>query len=94
MGTDRVVVNCACMGKPDLDTVDTIARMELATRRRGGRVTLYRAAAPLIELLDLAGLAGVLRVEVKRHPEEREELRRVEEERELGDPPVAEAQDL
>jgi len=89
MGTDRVVVNCACVGKPDLDTVDTIARMELAIRRRGARLTLYRTAMPLVELLDLAGLAGVLRVEVKRHPEQREQLRGVQEERELGDPPVA-----
>ena len=89
MGTARVVLNCACMGKPDLDTVDTIARMELATRRRGEKLTLYRTATPLIELLDLAGLASVLRVEVKRHPEEREELRRVEEEGELDDPTVA-----
>ena len=89
MGTDKVVLNCACMGKPDLDTIDTIARMQLATRRRGGTLTLYRTATQLLELLDLAGLAEVLRVEVKRKPEEREEPRRVEEEGELSDPSVA-----
>ncbi len=89
MGTDKVVLNCACMGRPDLDTVDNIARMQLATRRRGRTLTLYRTARPLIELLDLAGLAEVLRVEVKRKPEERKETRRIEEEGELGDPAVA-----
>ena len=89
MEPPSVVVNCACIGKPDLDTVDTIARMELATRRRGRKLSLYRTATPLVELLDLAGLAGVLRVEVKRQPEEGKEPGGVEEEGELGDPPVA-----
>jgi hypothetical protein len=88
MGTEKVVLNCTCMGKPDLDTIDNIARMFLATRRRGGRLTLHRTTTPLAELLDLAGLAGVLSVQVQRQAEEREQLRCVEEERELDDPAV------
>ena len=62
----------------DLATVDLLARLRL---RYGLRVR--RPSRELMELLELAGL-----VEVLCEPEEREELRGVEEEGQLPDPPV------
>jgi hypothetical protein len=62
----------------DLRTVDLLARLRLAT---GARVA--RAPRELWELIDLCGLRETLG-----QPEPREERLRVEEERQLGDPPV------
>ena len=64
----------------DLGTVDALARLRLAGKRLGFDVCLLSPAEELLELLELAGL-----VEVLWQPEEREEARGVEEERELGD---------
>jgi hypothetical protein len=62
----------------DLRTVDLLARLRLRTGAR-----LLRAPLELWELLDLCGLREVLG-----QPEQGEERLRVEEERELGDPPL------
>jgi hypothetical protein len=86
MATESVIVECARITKPDMDTIDRLARIELAARRGGRRTLLRNAAAPLVELIRLAGLASVLRVEVKGQPEERKQLCGVEEERDLRDP--------
>jgi len=67
----------------DLATVDGVARLQLAGRRLGFRVRLS-AQCELWELIDLLGLGEVIG-----KTEEREETLGVEEERELGDPPVA-----
>lgn len=61
----------------DLGTVDTLARLRLAGKRLGFEVRLT-PTEELLELLELVGLVDVLW-----QPEEREEARRVEEEREL-----------
>jgi hypothetical protein len=66
----------------DLATVDSLARLQLAGRRLGFRVRLS-APRELWELIDLVGLREVIG-----KIEEREETLRVEEEGELGDPPV------
>jgi anti-anti-sigma regulatory factor len=73
---------------PDLATIDALARLALAARRRGGRVRLRGTSEHLRQLIRLTGLTGVLRVEAGREPEEREEGLRVEEEGELADPPA------
>jgi hypothetical protein len=70
---------------PDVGTIDVLARLQVAARRRGGGVLLRAATEDLKGLIELAGLAGVLRVEPGGQPEQREERVRVEEERELGD---------
>jgi hypothetical protein len=62
----------------DLRTVDSLARLRLRTGAR-----LVRAPRELWELLDLCGL-----VEVVGQAEQREQARRVEEERQLDDPAV------
>ena len=71
--------------RPDLRTVDLLARVALAARRSGCELRLGRATPELRELLVLCGLAQVLRVEPERQPEEREDRLGVEEEGELGD---------
>jgi hypothetical protein len=68
--------------RPTLASLDLLARLRL----HGAR---FRGVSP--ELRDLArfcGLARALGLELERKPEEREEPGGVEEERQLGDPPV------
>jgi len=71
----------------DLELVDALARLQLVARRRGYRVVV-RAPAEVLEAVELAGLTEALGVEPLREIEQREERLGVEEERELGDPPL------
>ena len=76
---------------PDLETVDALARLQLAAGRRGFEVRLHNVPPDLAELLELCGLAQVLRlgdalVDAGREPEHREEAGRVQEESDAGDP--------
>ena len=68
--------------------VDLLARLHLAARRRGAELRIREASPELRELISLAGLEEVLRVEPRRQAEQREELLGVEEERQLRDPPA------
>jgi anti-anti-sigma regulatory factor len=68
-----------------LATVETLARLRLAARRRGLDLRLNVLSRELRELIELAGLSEVLGVEPRREPEEREQRLGVEEEGELGD---------
>ena len=47
-------------GRPGLEMVDDLARLQLAARRGGLSVRLRQASPALSELLDLAGLGQVL----------------------------------
>jgi ABC-type transporter Mla MlaB component len=59
-----VVVRCDVAGvEPDAVTVDAVARLQLAARRRGCEVRLHNASDDLLELVDLMGLANVLPAE-------------------------------
>jgi len=69
-----------------LRIVDALARLQLEARRSGYEVAVTGAPDDLIELIELAGLSDVLRVEPLREPEQREQRFGVEEERELPDP--------
>jgi hypothetical protein len=77
---------------PDAATIDALARIQLRTRQLGGQIVLRHACRPLVELIDLAGLGGVLpaerslRVEPGRKSEQRKETLGVEEERDRADP--------
>lgn len=51
-----------CPGKPDLATVDELARLQLAARRVGCSIWLRRACPDLLGLLRLAGLDDRLEV--------------------------------
>ncbi len=88
-----VTCNVERVEAPDMGTVDALARLALAIRRRGCRMLLAQPSADLLELLGLAGLTrvlpcGDLPVEVVRQPEQREEALRVEEERDPRDATV------
>lgn len=71
-----------------MGTIDQIARLHLAMRRCGCELELRNARPCLLELIDLAGLEEVLRIEARREAEERKQACRVEEEGQLGDPAV------
>ena len=72
----------------DAGTIDALARLQLSARRAGVELRLRHVPRELQELLAFTGLSGVLRLEPVGEPEEREELFRAEEERDLGDPAV------
>jgi hypothetical protein len=74
---------------PDVHAIDALARLQLAAGRLGLEVRLRHASSDLQALIAFAGLREVLRVEAGGQAEQREERVGVEEERELGDPPVA-----
>jgi ABC-type transporter Mla MlaB component len=67
-------------------TIDLIARLALGAKRLGCELSLQGASDDLLALVFFCGLGEALRVELERHPEEREERGGVEEERELPDP--------
>ena len=88
-GADGGVALCDVAGvDADAVAVDALARLQLAARRHGCRVHLRNASRELRELVELCGLAEALGLEPERHPEEREEPLRVEEEGEVRDRPV------
>lgn len=61
LGAPDSVVACDVDGvEPDAVTVDALARLQLAARRRGREVLLRNASAPLLELVGLMGLSHVL----------------------------------
>ena len=86
MATETVTLDCARLHDADIGTIGRIARRRLEARRRGRELRLVNPTAALLDLIGLAGLEVVLGVEVQREPEERKELCRIQEERELGDP--------
>lgn len=75
-------------------TVDVLARIALALRRKGSRLRLSHASVELVELIEFMGLTGVLGVEPGRQAEEREERVGLEEERELDDPAAGDLEHL
>jgi ABC-type transporter Mla MlaB component len=99
---DSTIILCdlARLADADMATVDALARLALRARRMGCAVTLRDPSTELLELVGLAGLGEVLPcapvsgVEVVGKPEEREEPLGVEEERDAGDPAVAELEHL
>ncbi len=72
--------------RADVAAVDALARLQLAARHAGFELRLLHASAELTCLIELTGLAAVLRVEPGRKPEEREQGLGVEEEAQLDDP--------
>jgi ABC-type transporter Mla MlaB component len=84
--SDAEVVVCVVGAEVAADAVavDALARLDVAARRLGRRVRLLGVTPELRELLEFVGLP----IEPGRQAEEREEVRRVEEERHLGDSAV------
>jgi ABC-type transporter Mla MlaB component len=60
-GCGAGVVLCDVDGvEPDAVTVDALARLQLASHRRGCQVRLRHASRELLELVDFMGLSDVL----------------------------------
>jgi hypothetical protein len=83
---------------PDEESLETLARLQLAAHRLGTTIRLYNACPTLIDLIELAGLADVLEavrsgVEVDREIEEGEELW-IDEEVLRGDGTVGDGEDV
>lgn len=83
-GTTTVVCDVAGLGPPGLAHVDLLARLQLAARRAGGRITLRAPGPALTALLALTGLD----FETEGQPEQREPPLGVEEAVQPADPPV------
>ena len=87
MSAGTVVLNCAQLDS-SVAAVDHIARLRLCMGRGGYRLCLANVSDELGRLIQLAGLAECLGVQVQGQSEERKEPRGVEEERDLADPPA------
>lgn len=61
-GTEQVVCDVGDITEPDIVTLDALARLQLAARRRGCRVVLRHAGVDLLALLDAAGLGEIVPV--------------------------------
>ena len=87
-GRDRGVVVCdvTAMVRPDVVTVEALARLCLTARRHGWRLVVSGGSAALLELADLLGLTDAL-FEPVRQPEQREQAGGVEEVVDRRDPP-------
>jgi hypothetical protein len=88
MATGTVILNCARISNPNVAVIDQIARLSLGLRRGGCRLSLAGASPELLDLVGFFGLGECLGVEVERQPEQREQLRGVEEEGEFPDPAI------
>ena len=69
MTIGTVSLECASLDEPGAETIDRLARLQLAARSCGCDLRLCNANRSLLELIDLCGLAEVLRVEVERQAE-------------------------
>jgi hypothetical protein len=83
-----IVCDLSALGDPDAETIDLLARLQLAARRHGRTLRLLHASAALVDLIAFVGLDAVLRVEPRREAEEGEDPVGVEEESQLDDPAV------
>jgi anti-anti-sigma regulatory factor len=75
----------ALTARPDVTTIDALARTQLALRAHGLQILLRGASAELVELIELVGLSEVLPLEPGWQAEQGEDQGGVEEERELDD---------
>jgi hypothetical protein len=83
---EQLECDAAAVSHPDLRTVGALARVGLIARRLGTSIRLRGASVELLDLLAFCGLPLELILEGEWEAEEREEARRVQEERDLGDP--------
>jgi hypothetical protein len=86
-----VICDVGAVVRPDAVTIEALARLHLTALRHGCRIVLRDASTELDELLAFAGLGDVIPsvagsvVEPVGDPEEREQVRGVEEEADAGD---------
>jgi hypothetical protein len=80
-----VICDVAGVVRPDVVTVEALARLHLLARRRGWRLVVSGAGPALLQLVNLLGLADALS-ESGRQPESGEEAGGVEEVVDRHDP--------
>ncbi len=91
---DQLVCDVGAIVAPDAVTVDALARLHLTARRLGRHMRISHASPELHDLLAFVGLSAVMSLsdrsglEVRRQTKEREQRRRVEEERDPADPAI------
>lgn len=61
MAIRRIILDCARLSEPDAGTINEIARCLLAAQRKGLEMRLENTSNSLRELIDLCGLAELLR---------------------------------
>jgi hypothetical protein len=83
-----LVCDLSALGGADVETIDLLARLQLAARRHGRTLRFLHASPALSELIAFVGLEAVLPVEPGRQAEEGEDPVGVEEECQLDDPAV------
>jgi hypothetical protein len=88
MGRPTFVLDCSALPQADAGLLESLARLQVSLRRRKYELRLANASDGLLDLIEFAGLADVLRVEPVGEAEERKDAGRVEEERELDDAPI------
>jgi anti-anti-sigma regulatory factor len=88
MAKRPVVLDCQQLAYPHMAVIDQLARLQLALRRDGCELQLRNADDSVLDLVGFAGLAEVLRVEMQRESEEGKQPGGIEEEHQLGDPPL------
>jgi anti-anti-sigma regulatory factor len=88
MAKRPIVLDCQQLAHPHMAVIDQLARLQLALRREGCELQLRNADDSVLDLVGFAGLAEVLRVEMQRESEERKQPGGIEEEHQLGDPPL------
>ncbi|HYN37113.1 MAG TPA: STAS domain-containing protein [Actinomycetota bacterium] len=91
INAEMIICDVTAVVRPDLVTIDALARLLLTARRLGHRVWLRYPGAELQELLAFVGLSGALQVsaglpvEPRGQIEEWEKVRSVEEEADPDD---------
>jgi hypothetical protein len=86
-----MICDVGAVVRPDAVTIEALARLHLTALRLGSRIVLRDTSAELDDLLAFAGLGEAIPstagsvVEPVGHPEEREQVRGVEEEADAGD---------
>jgi ABC-type transporter Mla MlaB component len=69
MGSTPIVCDLAGLAGVNVGTIDALARLQLAARRRGFELRLRDPPEDLVCLLELTGLSEVLRLEPRREAE-------------------------
>ena len=83
-----ILCDVSALDGANAETIDLLARLQLAARRQGRTLRFLHASPALKDLIAFVGLGAALRVEPGREAEERENPVGVEEERQLDDPAV------
>jgi anti-anti-sigma regulatory factor len=83
-----ILCDLSALDAANAETIDLLARLQLAARRQGRTLRFLHASPALGDLIAFVGLDAVLCVEPRRESEARKDPIGVEEERQLDDSAV------